>query len=140
MSFYVVPEERVDELWPLLASFLKPALDVAGEIYLENLYDEVKQEYVLLWVGYSEELGIYGSAITQVIQHPKRKVFLIKYLGAKTGAMNPVLDTTMSMFRRFATELECDVIQLYGRKGWVDVLKPYGYTPVRYICELDLKG
>jgi len=140
MSLYVVPEEQVDELWPLLASFLKPSLDVAGEIYLENLYDEVKQGYVLLWVGYSEELGIYGSAITQVIQHPKRKVFLIKYLGTKTGAMNPVLDTAMSIFRRFATELECDVIQLYGRKGWVDVLKPYGYTPVRYICELDLKG
>jgi hypothetical protein len=140
MSLYVVEEPRIDELWPLLAPFLEPSLDVGNEVYIDNLYEEVKRRQGLLWVGYSEELGIYGAAITEIIQYPRKKVFLIKYLGAKTGAMKPILDVAMSVFRRFATELECDVVQLYGRKGWVNVLRPYGYTPVKYVCELDLKG
>lgn len=140
MSLYVVREEQVDELWPLLAPFLESSLYVGNEFTIDDLYKEVKNKLGLLWMGFSDEGGVYGAAITEIIQYPKKKVFLIKYLGTKPGAMAPMIDTAMDVFRKLAVDTGCDVVQLHGRKGWVNVLKPYGYEPIKYVCELDLKG
>jgi hypothetical protein len=140
MSLYVVSEEQVDELWPLLSPFLESSLYVGDEFTIDDLHKEVKSKQGLLWMGFSDNHGVYGAAITEIIQYPKKKVFLIKYLGAKPGAMAHLLGTAMETFRKLAVEWECDVVQLYGRKGWVNVLKPFGYKPIKYVCELDLKG
>lgn len=140
MSLYVVGEDRVDELWPLLAPFLESSLYVGDEFTIDDLYKEVKSKQGLLWMGFSDSQGVYGSAITEVILYPKKKVFLIKYLGAKPGAMAHIMDTAMETFRKLAVDWECDVVQLHGRKGWIAALKPFGYEPIKYVCELDLRG
>lgn len=140
MSVYVVSSDMVDSFWELVQPLLIPAVEVAGELAVDDLYPALKDGSKLLWISFDDSLGLYGAAVTSIVQHPLKKVLLLEYLGAVPNTMKLCFEEVRDIFTKWAKHHECDSIEVYGRKGWERVLKDSGYKTTRYVYNLDLKG
>lgn len=140
MSVYVVTADMVDNFWEMVKPLLSPATEIAGETTVEDLYPELKNGNKLLWISYDDSQGLYGSAVTSIVQHPLKRVLLLEYLGAVPHTMQRCFDEVKDTFIKWAKHHDCDSIELYGRKGWERVLKDSGYKTTRYVYTLNLKG
>lgn len=140
MSIYVVTPDMLDNFWPLVVPLLIPALEIAGEDTIEDIYPQLKANKKLLWISFDDDLGVYGAAVTSIVQHSKKKVLFLEYLGALPNTMVRCFEDAKDMFTKWAKHHDCDSIELYGRKGWERVLKDSGYKTTRYVYTLNLKG
>ena len=136
MKMALVLYEDIDIIWGRVSELLLPALHVANIDTLDTVRKNLNIEGHGLWILFDEEQNISGAATTAVTEYPDRRAFLIEYLGAATGVMKEYLFLVMDMFKSYAYDTGCDVIELQGRKGWGKALHKYGAVATRYIYEM----
>ena len=117
MRMALVLYDDIDTIWEEVGKHLLPAIQFAKLDTLENQ-------------------NIFGAATTALMEYPDRKALLIEYLGASPGIMKEYLFLVMDMFKSYAYDTDCDVIELQGRKGWGKALHKYGAVATRYIYEM----
>jgi hypothetical protein len=140
MSLYVISPDMLDNFWHLARPLLKPAVDVAANIHVDELYPEIKSGQKVMVIGYDEDFGLYGAAVVTTVQHTRKKTLLIEYLGTVPNTMNKFLADDMNTFKEWALFDNCDSIEIHGRVGWERALKDFGCKVTRCICDIDLKG
>jgi hypothetical protein len=136
MKMALVLYEDIDTIWGEVSQHLLPAIQFANMETLETLRKNLNLEGHGLWILFNENQNIFGAATTALMEYPDRKALVLEYLGAAPGIMKEYLFLVMDMFKSYAYDTGCDVIELQGRKGWGKALHKYGAVATRYIYEM----
>ena len=102
--------------------------------------DDIKQNLLTtnkqLWVAY-KSVQIYGFVVTEIVTYPQMKTLMMHFTGGVH--LNKWKDNMLKTLQAFAKELDCKVIESYGRKGWGKVFEQDGYKPRFIYYELPLE-
>jgi hypothetical protein len=102
--------------------------------------DDIKQNLLTtnkqLWVAY-KSVQIYGFVVTEIVTYPQMKTLMMHFTGGVH--LNKWKDNMLKTLQEFAKELDCEVIESYGRKGWGKVFEQDGYKPRFIYYELPLE-
>ncbi len=137
---FIVPLRPTDAIrkWDEIEPVLKPAMTFEdGKYDLDDVWQMIKDEKAHCWIAFDGET-IYGAAITQIVDYPKKSMLLVLCLAGKDFHLwdNIVKD----FFVPYAREARCAGIEFLGRKGWVKRAAKLGFKPVHYVYELSLGG
>jgi len=80
---------------------------------------------------------IYGFVVTEIVTYPQMKTLMMHFTGGVH--LNKWKDNMLKTLQEFAKELDCKVIESYGRKGWGKVFEQDGYKPRFIYYELPLE-
>ena len=74
MKLIRIEQNCVEVTWPYVKHFIKKPVDRSmNERDIDDVYLSLLHNQMQLWVLASEEEGILGACITQLIQYPKYK-------------------------------------------------------------------
>jgi hypothetical protein len=123
-----VPIEDVGKVWDLCKPLLSQATDRSGgrETSL-TLYSKIKSGSSQLWIIIVDGFPV-ASATTEVTVY---KNLNVSFLGG--SGMNVWLDEFINQLKIYAKHNNCSKIELFGRKGWLRELKPFGFKKEHYI-------
>ena len=136
MRMALVLYDDIDTIWEEVSQHLLPAIQFSNMDTLENIRKNLNLEGHGLWILIDENQDISGAATTALMEYPDRKVFLIEYLGTPPGIFKKYEALVVSIFKSYAYDTDCDVIEFQGRKGWGNALHKYGAVATRYIYEM----
>lgn len=119
------------EDWDDRSAYIELALQKSGGAYS---IDDV-HEYVVNGDAHFEPVE-EGGAIFFFHEYPNKKVLRIWLAGGILKSdLTPVLECAV----READRLECDAIEVEGRKGWERVLQPHGFKHKRTVLVKELE-
>ena len=107
-----------EEVYPLLE---KAQVYAAGELDTQDFFEMVENGDMQLWIA-EDDGGIFAMMLTEFVQYPRKKVMRIVSIGGKE--MNrwmkyfPALEAA-------ALSVGCTGFEIFGRKGWLRVLKDW---------------
>jgi hypothetical protein len=127
-----VDPERVHEIWPYVAPLLKAAC-VRTEL---NAFADVEADILsgrsLLWIAWNGQ-GIDAAAATVLINSEIGKVCVITACGGRDlQRWLPLL----AGIENYARDEGCARVRIFGRKGWLRVLK--GFQQKCIVIDKDL--
>jgi len=125
MNLAGIHPDEIDLFWPHIIPLLdKPfvRMEIVKDYDTDYVLEQVKNHMMQCWIAHEDD-KITAVFITQIVQHPKRKLLTIPYVGAINGTIKTWIDA-MDTFKAFAKEKDCEAIRGWGRKGWEKVLKP----------------
>lgn len=82
-----------------------------------DVVDGVMSGNMQLWSGEN------GCAVTEIVVYPNKKVLHVFLAGGKLEQITDMMDSAVE----WGKAQGCDGMTLSGRKGWVKVLKDYGW-------------
>ena len=126
-----VAPERLPELWPKVAPFIKDALAFnPGDLGLADIAELVMRGRMQLWV-----LGnVRAACVTELVVYPRRKVCrLVTFAGDLKRARR--LEEQMAAW---ATSQGATQLEIIGRRGWARTLKAAGWREVATIVRKDI--
>lgn len=90
----------------------------------------------LLWAVFEEDTDkVVGFVITEIKQHPQRKMLFLKYASGDIGVLEGAEEIVYKTIERFAHDMRCDGVEAIGRAGWKHQAKKYGFTPYMVMYE-----
>lgn len=103
----------------------------------EELWHNVYCDYVQMWAVCDADC-IHCVFMTEVMSHPRRVLRIFWAWGENLVAEFPMVDLVVD---RFAGLVDCEEIQIEGRRGWEKVIKANGgefmyatyRRPVRFV-------
>ena len=111
-----VDPAHIDEAWPFVRELIQRAIDHTGLSDFEDIERAVLNGEQLLWFAWGD--GIEAAAVTQLTSnalvivacsgHDRRRWIQLK-----------------QRIEEYALEEGCDVVRIFGRKGWERVLDDY---------------
>jgi len=124
-DFTGVPHYQVEFVWEQVTHFIQAALDrTEGELDLSDIHHDLINRNMQLWV-LTDNGEIIGALVTQIMEYPKMTACRIVAMGGEvSGEFDPV-DEILS---EWAKELECERMEIVGRKGWTRAIKHLGYN------------
>jgi len=135
VEFALVPIEDIPDLWNRCSEFLDPAFDFTAKLDNADAQELCLLGEAQLWVIWSYDLGILGSAITEITNYTNGyKVLTFLAFGGSDA-----LDWTrkfVDVIEQFGREEQCDAVEMIGRKGWGKVFPDYPPTSWNYTKEL----
>lgn len=133
---WAIPTRHVPQVWPLCEGMIEKAVDYAnGRVTTRGIYDRLLDRDLQLWCVIRDD-EILAACITKVSRFPAVKSCCIMYAGGTEldSWMSRILDTVET----WAKELECDVLEVNGRRGWVRKLKDQGFREISVTVEKRL--
>ena len=129
-----VPVVDIGKAWDQCKPFLSQATDRSGGRETTfTLYSKIKAGTSTLWIMMVDN-KIIASATTEVTQYRNLNV---SFLGGSD--MDIWLTEFINQLKIYANYNNCSKIELFGRKGWLRELKPFGFKQEPYIAmSLDL--
>ena len=116
--------------WDERVQYIESALKKSGETYhVDDVY-----ELVCAGIAHFEPLED-GAAVFLLHQYPQRRLLRIWLAG---GVLPTNIERVLEAATKHASRLECDGIEVEGRRGWERILKPYGYDHKRAVLIKDL--
>ena len=119
-----------EEVYPLLE---KAQVYAAGELDTQDFFEMVENGDMQLWIA-EDDGGIFAMMLTEFVQYPRKKVMRIVSIGGRE--MNrwmkyfPALEAA-------ALSVGCTGFEVFGRKGWLRVLKDWKCS--YYVLTKDIK-
>ena len=119
-----------EEVYPLLE---KAQVYAAGELDTQDYFDMIESGDMQLWIA-EDDGGIFAMMLTEFVQYPRKKVMRIVSIGGRE--MNrwmkyfPALEAA-------ALSVGCTGFEVFGRKGWLRVLKDWKCS--YYVLTKDIK-
>lgn len=110
-------------LWPVAKAYLDPALAESDQHWPEAEAD-LASEATQLWVV-QRGGDLLAAAVTRITQGRKGEVAEVFLVGGRDfrrwiGPLNDVIATS-------ARQIGCVALRAYGRIGWRDILKAFGW-------------
>ena len=122
MSLYTVLPEQVDELWPAIVTEIKRTDDDVTDS--EDIKALVKKGTWQLWI-YTEDSVIQLVATTSFIYYGDKKMCRIETIA---GRGREEYTRCLKDIEEWAKLNACIGMDIFGRKGWEKVLKPFDYN------------
>jgi len=133
-----VPQDAVKLVWKDIERVLeKSVATVKDKSDMIDILDGVFDGTYALWVVIDEDNSIVAAFTTRLIVYPARKALALDWVGGTR--MKEWADQMIDTMRRYASELGCEHLEGYGRKGWGRFLAKYGFYPeyIAYRMELS---
>ena len=111
--------------WPEVAPLIAPAVDMSeGRHTLATVLRDVQACEAQAFLALRNAKPIM-ACITRVALYPAQKWVQVPFCGGRDIAawLEPMVDA----LDRLAWTERCAGIEIFGRPGWVRVLKPHGY-------------
>ena len=106
--------------WPRISHYLEGVIDAHPGYDVQSVHEMCHANIFKLHIV--KEFSVCGAFVTVVQEYPLcRELFIL--FGGGEGIKNWRL--IEDQFSEYARELECDIISLYGRKGWLRHFKRY---------------
>jgi hypothetical protein len=135
----IVPPWYVRHCWKEAAKFLDPATATSrGRHDIASLHAEIERGMQLLWVMFIGDDEMVGAFTTSVFRYPKRSVVAISFLGGEK--VFQYREEVIDAVSKYAIEMNCNGIEVVGRRGWLKVLGPSGFEEAFTVLEKDLKN
>ena len=122
-----VPPEEVPSIWPKIEPYIQAANNYGGG-KISNV-----DWLVRVLTGMSELFvspDLRSAAIGEVQVFPRRRVYGIILLGGE-GSHN--WDMYQAAFESAMRQRQCDCLEVFGRPGWKNILKPLGYEVAHWV-------
>jgi hypothetical protein len=132
-----VDPERVGEIWPHVAPLLRKAILRTSLSAFADIERDILEGRALLWLavgGADDRLVIDAVASTSLQQTDAGKVCVITACaGAGMSHWLPLI----AGIEAYAREEDCACVRIFGRKGWLRVLRGFREKHVILDKELD---
>lgn len=123
-----IPANRIGDVWPKVKDMLQSAIDSAnGRMQLEDLQKFLINKDLVLWTSLRDK-KIEAIAVTEILQHARKKMCMVRILTGKDYANWVQLEKGIAAW---AQSIGCDGMEAIARKGWAKVFKDYQFT---HIC------
>ncbi len=124
MNFSQIPKESIPDVWAALIPFIQKAIDRSdGEMNLDDVYIESILGTSQLWAVH-DGFETKAIGVTRIILFPQKKICrVVLFSGNGLKQMLPL----WPKFEAWAIKEGCESIEWFGRKGFVKVMKQYGY-------------
>lgn len=120
-----IEKENLNLAWQHAIPYLEASLKQTPEYDLLDVYHLLKNGHLTLWMFYNEKKKkSFGSMVTEVVQHPKRKVLVIFLMSADKFEDVELLFADLLSFAR---QIGADGIECYGRFGLERLLAKIGF-------------
>lgn len=127
MEISLVPPGQVAVLVPQLLPYLAMSEKwTHGRANIDDILRFVFNGQMNLWAVH-ETGAIHGHIVTEIKQYPQCKMFVIQYCAMRPGTMADIEDKMQDIASRFAKDAGCAGVEFYGRPGWRNHAKKYGY-------------
>jgi len=122
-----IPSDKLDKVWGRVEGYLQSAVDSAnGRFTLEDAYKFLSEKYWVLWVSVRDK-KIEAIAVTEILQHPKKKICMVRIMSGKDYANWVGLEDGIA---QWAKSIGCDGMEAIARKGWAKVFKKYDFSHI----------
>ena len=119
-----------EEVYPLLE---KAQVYAAGELDTQDYFAMIESGDMQLWIA-EDDGGIFAMMLTEFVQYPRKKVMRIVSIGGsemhRWMKYFPALEAA-------ALSVGCTGFEVFGRKGWLRVLKDWKCS--YYVLTKDIK-
>jgi len=125
LCLVVCDPAKIEELWQHVEPVLAPAFGdkTAPDSTIESTLEALRRGAALLWVVWSEDRRkILAAATTEIWNLASRKVCVVT---SCAGQSVEEWSHYLRDMERYAREEGCDVIRIYGRKGWKKFFPDY---------------
>ena len=127
----------VKTVWPIVAPMLARGVYYsAGRTDMQAVYEALQTSMQLLWVAYDDADNQIAAAFTtrEAAYHRRRSLVIDCVGGSK---MRQWLQVASKTFRAYARDAGLIGLEMYGRPGWVRVLKSCGWQQKIVVMEID---
>jgi len=138
MNLVKIPKSNLDDVWSLVKKDINEALSYSGNnTDSEFVFGTLKQEKMQLWVLWDKEKKTtlekyYGVVVTEIIQRKLKKVCHIFIM---TGRHRQMWQHLVKNIEEFASENDCNGLELIARPGWQKILQNYNYKRTHVVLE-----
>lgn len=130
MNIFTVPSEAIDIWRPMLLPHLQRFEEETQRVSAESLLEDARRAEKQVWGLHTGE-RIAGVVVTEVFTTPRGQQCRI---WAAVGTHeNSAKDETLLLYaaiEKWAREIGCVAIEIWGRKGWLRWLPGYRQTAV----------
>lgn len=134
----LVPVQAIPVIWDKVGHMLKRATDLSqGRYRLHDLKAKLLSGEFQLWVVMDGTHKILAAITSTFTVYPQGKSLHGQFLGG--DRLEDWKDDFCDIFKRWAYDNHCSMIEFTGRKGWSRVLEPNGYREVFRTYQIDLK-
>jgi hypothetical protein len=134
VTYFLVLPQHLEDIWPRMAPWIMQSLD--GDYLRPGVIQAMKADIARganqLWGAHSEKEGILAVAITEAIMIGGKRALVVRHMGGK--GMKKWLDA-LAFIERWAMQQDIEVVEIWGRPGWIRVLAPYGYRHSFHVLE-----
>ena len=132
-----MPSATIDYVWDMVEPLLIPAVGYSdGKYAIKDIYDQLKEKNMQLWVIADNEDIIHAAIVTQIVEYPNKKVMFIVLVG---GVKFDTWSHVLPHFVAFAEDHQCESIEAYGRTGWETKLKHLGFKKILTVYRFPVK-
>jgi hypothetical protein len=122
-----IPPNRIDDVWPHVREMLGEAVKSAnGRLELADVRKFLIEKDLVLWVSLRNK-KIEALAVTEILQHPRKKMCMVRVLTGKDYANWVGLEEGIA---KWAESIGCHGMEAIARKGWSRVFKNYDFTHI----------
>ena len=132
-----IRSENIDGWWSLVEEYLNAALEYGlGEYSIEDIKKACLLRDMQLWVKFDKE-GVQGAFVTKIAQYPQKNLLCVILLGG--NEFIKWRDEADALLNAFGKEHNCEYVELFGRKGWGNMLKDIDYKEVTRLFAKEIK-
>jgi len=121
-------------VWTNVSHLLRKTEDYGSDT--NHIWNSLNAGIWRLWI-YEQDDRILAAATTSFVRYPAGKMLRIETVGGVD--MSEWLDE-ITKLEHFAMKNGCIGMDIFARKGWEKVLKPYGYEFNSILLRKNLKG
>ena len=137
MNIALVPKKDFIPCFSAIHEYIeKSAKYTYGRFNADDIKQLILTTNKQLWVAY-KGVQIYGFVVTEIVTYPQMKTLMMHFTGGTH--LSKWKDNMLKTLQAFAKEMDCKVIESYGRKGWGKVFEQYCYKPRFIYYELPLE-
>ena len=134
-SIAIVSPDDLHVIWDRVEPYLEAVIERSqGEAVLEDYYEHISTGDMQLWVAI-EAPEILACMVTQIAPYPSKRVLRIISLG---GMQMDSWIEFLPDVEHWAMGMGCSSLELWGRKGWLKILKDWECS--YHVLTKDLKG
>lgn len=126
MDLICVDPKRVHEFWPHAAEMIRSAVRRTNLSHSQDIEYDITSGDSLLWLAW-DGAKIEAAASTSLIETDTDKVCVLTACGGEN--MNHWLPL-LKQIETYAKAEGCQCVRIYGRKGWLRILKDYQMTNI----------
>ena len=126
----------IEAWWPLVEEYLNAAMKYGlGEYSIEDIKKSCIQRDMQLWVKIDKE--VQGAFVTKIAKYPQKNLLCVILLGG--NEFIDWRDEADALLNAFGKEHNCEYVELFGRKGWRNMLKDIDYKEITRLFAKEIK-
>jgi hypothetical protein len=139
--FTVVSPDFINHVWPEASRMLKRAVDHSGGRYdLSDIKNQLDSNAQNLWILYRGDDEMIMAMTTMFVYYPRKKFLNVTFCGSADSDMAALRykNIFVPKIHDWASQHECEGVEVVGRKGWSKILKSFGYKTTYYTLEVGV--